>query len=100
MCYKITSELPYLKKHGLSEQLRRSVISNSLNIAEVSGSDTDKEFCRYLFLSRKSLFEVVNILMFIEKLYPKDNLTEIHTQYDKVGKLLSGLIKKLKQKIQ
>ena len=98
ICYKIASDLPYLEKQGLSDQLRRAVISVSLNIAEGSGSDTDKEFCRYLYLSRKSLFEVINILMFIEKLYPKDDLAQIYNQCDKISKLLNGLIKKLKDK--
>jgi four helix bundle protein len=96
ICYKITSTLPNIERNGLGDQLRRAVTSILLNIAEGSGSGTDKEFKRYLYLSRKSLFEVVAILKFIEKIYLKINLMKVFVQCDLVGKLLNGLIKKLK----
>ena len=94
--YKISSKLPKHERNGLSDQLRRASTSILLNIAEGSGSDTDKDFVRFLVLSRKSLFEVVALLKFIEKVYNDIPLNEAYDQADLVGKLLNGLIKKLK----
>ena len=95
-CYKIAGALPLIEKYGLSDQLRRASTSISLNIAEGSGSDSDKEFNRFLYLAKKSLFEVISILKIIERFYPKIYLDEAYRQIEIVGKLLSGLIKKLK----
>ena len=95
-CYKIGLKLPRYEQSGLSDQLRRASTSVLLNIAEGSGSDTDKDFSRFLVLSRKSLFETVALLKFIEKVYNNIPLNEAYNQADLVGKLLNGLIKKLK----
>ena len=45
-----------------AEQLRAASMSISNNIAEGSGSFSDKEFASFLNISRRSLFECVNIL--------------------------------------
>ena len=90
------SALPPIEQYALADQLRRAVISISLNIAEGSGSSTDKEFLRFLYMAKKSLFEVLAILKFIEKIYLKINLEKSFEQIDLVSKILEGLIKKLK----
>ena len=95
-CYKLAALLPKLETYALADQLRRAVISISLNIAEGSGADTDKEFCRYLLLARKSLYEVVNILLLVQKLYPDIKLNNAFADCDNIGRLLNGLINKLK----
>lgn len=96
LCYEVALKLPKYERNGLSDQIRRASTSVLLNIAEGSGSDTDKDFARFLHLSRKSLFEVVALLKFIEKIYNSDHLKSIFDQADLVGKLLNGLINKLK----
>jgi four helix bundle protein len=65
------------------------------NIAEGSGAESDKEFLRFLHTAKKSLFETISILKFIEHIYKKDELKKIYPNCDIVGKLLSGLIRKL-----
>jgi four helix bundle protein len=45
-----------------AEQLRAAGMSISNNIAEGSGSFSDKEFASFLNISRRSVFECVNIL--------------------------------------
>ena len=94
--YKVIALLPTSERFGLVDQLRRAIISISLNIAEGSGADTDKEFCRYLYLSRKSLYEVVAIIKIIERLYPGVDIEVLVKDIEEVSKILSGLIKKLK----
>ena len=45
-----------------AEQLRAATMSISNNIAEGSGSSSDKEFACFLNISRRSVFECANIL--------------------------------------
>lgn len=94
-CYKIASTFPVYERTGLSDQLRRSATSISLNIAEGSGSNTDKDFCRFLMLARKSLFEVVAILMIAEQIHETKSLDNVRKECEVVGKMLNGLINKL-----
>lgn len=94
-CYKISSKLPVYEKNGLSDQLRRAVTSVSINIAEGSGAESDKEFLRFLHIARKSLFETIAILKLTEKIYLDCVDVKCYEQCDLVGKLLNGLIKKL-----
>ncbi|MFY0672437.1 MAG: four helix bundle protein [Bacteroidia bacterium] len=55
-----------LRKYRFAEQLNGASMSISNNIAEGSGSNSHKEFARYLNISRDSLFECVNILHIYE----------------------------------
>ena len=45
-----------------AEQLRAATMSISKNIAEGSGSFSDKEFASFLNIARRSVFECANIL--------------------------------------
>jgi four helix bundle protein len=48
--------------YKFAEQLRSAAMSISNNIAEGSGSFSDKEFASFLNISRRSVFECANIL--------------------------------------
>jgi four helix bundle protein len=50
-----------------TEQLRAAGMSISNNIAEGSGSFSDKEFASFLNIARRSDFECVNILHIFER---------------------------------
>ena len=50
-----------------AEQLRAAGMSISNNIAEGSGSFSDKEFASFLNIARRSVFECVNILHIFER---------------------------------
>ena len=58
------------KLFRFAEQLRACTMRITNNIAEVSGSASDKEFASFLNISRRSLFECVNILYIFERLRP------------------------------
>lgn len=60
--YKATENFPNSEKFGLTNQLRRAVVSISLNIAEGKGRYSKKEFVQFLFIARGSLFEVITCL--------------------------------------
>lgn len=95
LAYALCDKLPKQEYGNLTDQLRRSVTSVNLNIAEGSGSENDKEFCRYLYIARKSLYEVVAILKIVEVMYGIEGQV-IKLQTEKVGKILHGLIRKMK----
>ncbi len=87
-----------LNDFGLKDQLRRAATSIPINIAEGSGAENDKEFKRYLYISRKSLFETLACSKIIKLLYKKEDKI-IEEQVNEVGKLLNGLIRKVKSNI-
>ncbi len=55
------------KLYKFAEQLRTAGMSISNNIAEGSGSFSDKDFANFLNISRRSLFECANILHIFER---------------------------------
>ena len=60
--YKITENFPRQETYGLTNQLRRAVVSVSSNIAEGSASDSSKDFKNFLNYSIRSLAEVTSEL--------------------------------------
>ena len=56
-----------MKFFKFSEQLRAAGMSISNNIAEGSGSFSDKEFASFLNIARRSCFECVNVLHIFER---------------------------------
>lgn len=89
--YRYQRNGPEIEKYGLLAQLRRSVCSVPLNIAEGQGSNNDREFVRYLQIARGSLYEVVTALQLLSRLYQTDTAAELKACHC-VGKQLSNLI--------
>jgi len=55
------------KLFRFAEQLRGAALSITNNIAEGSGSVSDADFANFLNTSRRSVFEMANILMLLSK---------------------------------
>ena len=55
------------KKYRFAEQLNGAALSISNNIAEGSGSHSNKEFSRFLDYSHRSCFENANILIVLHR---------------------------------
>src|ERR1035437_4810950 len=58
MVYKCTEAFPDKEKFGLTNQLRRAVISVTSNIAEGFGRQTAKEKIQFYYPSNGSLLEI------------------------------------------
>ena len=56
--YKILSEFPANERFCLTDQLKRASVSVPTNIVEGHSKASQKEFKRYLFISRGSLEEL------------------------------------------
>ena len=61
--FKLAEKLDERRYYRFAEQLRAAVLSITNNIAEGSGSASDAEFANFLNISRRSVFEVVNMLI-------------------------------------
>lgn len=77
----VANDLEDRKLYRFAEQLRAAAMSITNNIAEGSGSFSEKEFAQFLNISRRSLFECVNILIILNEtdLVSKDIL-KIHKE--------------------
>ena len=97
--YRVTSYFPDNELYGLTSQLRRAAVSVSSNIAEGAARDSDRDFLRFLFMSRGSLNEIDTQLEIADELgmLVAIDLTELRTHFDKTSARLQGLIRRLKR---
>ncbi len=96
--YKVTATYPKYELYGLIDQIRRAAVAIALNIAEGSGSGGDKEFCRFLRIALRSLYEVITgieIAIRLDYGLQSENRKLIEDA-DEIGAMLAGLIKSLK----
>lgn len=96
--YKASSLYPRQEIFGLTDQIRRATTAVSLNIAEGSGSGSDKEFSRFLRIALRSLYEVMTAAE-IAKMLGYGNEAEqdaIIVQADEIAAMITGLLKHLK----
>lgn len=86
------------KFYKFSEQLRAATMSISNNIAEGSGSFSDKEFANFLNISRRSVLECANILYIFErrKLIECSERISIYPQLISLSKKITNFRKSLK----
>jgi four helix bundle protein len=56
--YQLTNNFPDTEKFGLTNQIRRAVVSIPSNIAEGSGRKSDKELIQFVHIALGSLAEV------------------------------------------
>jgi len=96
--YRNTAKFPSTETYGLTSQLRRAATSIALNIAEGSGSGSDKEFNRFLNISLRSSYEVMCGIEVAGRLKycGKDDVDALLKQCDELSAMLFGLKKKLK----
>lgn len=97
LVYRLTRLFPKEEIYGLTSQLRRAAVSVVGNIVEGRGKATDKDFLRFLYISRGSLNEVECYLELAKEL-EFINLKQYEFIYKKcrgVGYLLYKLIKSL-----
>lgn len=63
--FELADELEKRRLFRFAEQLRAASLSITNNIAEGSGSRSKSDFANFLNFSRRSVFEVANILMLL-----------------------------------
>ncbi|TAH04386.1 MAG: four helix bundle protein [Sphingobacteriales bacterium] len=95
--YQATKVFPKDELFGLTSQLRRASSSIPTNFAEGSGSNSEKEFARYLNIALASCCEVEYLLLLTRDL--KYLTTEVHQILEDKLILIRKQIYNLKQKL-
>ena len=84
--YKVSAKFPDEEKYGLTNQIRRAVVSVPSNIAEGCGRKSDKELLQFIAIALGSLAELETQYLIAARL-----------KYIKQNDELLGLILKVKQ---
>lgn len=94
--YAEADKLPKSEEYNLKQQLKRAVVSVSLNIAEGKNRRTAKDFMHFLNIASGSLAETEAILLICSELgflhIPEDLLSHI----EELAKMINGLISSIK----
>jgi four helix bundle protein len=65
--FSLAEQLDERKFFRFAEQLRAATLSLTNNIAEGSGSTSDIDFANFLNTARRSVFEVANMLLLLNR---------------------------------
>jgi four helix bundle protein len=97
--YKLTERFPPEEKFGLSSQMRRSAYSIPVNLVEGASRLGTKEYRQFVGVARGSSAEIGYQLLLSRDLgyLSEQDYTSIRERYDRVAKMLTGLIRTLKR---
>ena len=97
MVYDALERPPFKKDLSLGDQLRRAAISVMANIAEGFGSQSNKEFIRFLYIALRSCSELQSHLYLglDRESVDKEQFDKLFHQSDLVRHLILGFIKYL-----
>jgi four helix bundle protein len=95
--YKTTRDFPKDELFALTSQMKRSSSSIPTNIAEGCGRNSDKDFCRFLYIAFGSANELeYQIILSIDLQFIQiENGQKLLFQVEEIKKMLNGLITKL-----
>lgn len=95
--FDIADELERKKHYRFADQLRGAGMSMSNNIAEGSGSRSNKVFIQYLEYARNSAFENANIAFLMNRrgLISKENKQYLLDELDKLCRKITTFQKSL-----
>jgi four helix bundle protein len=95
--YRITKEFPKEELFGVTNQLRRTAISISLNIAEGS-SRSKKEFKHFLNIAVGSVYECIPLIEISreEKYVSNKEYEDIYMECNKIAAMLNALKNSIK----
>jgi four helix bundle protein len=95
--YRTTISYPKDEIFGLISQMKRSSSSIPTNIAEGCGRNSEKDFCRFLYIAFGSANELeYQLLLSIDlKFIDNESGQKLLFQVEEIKKMLNGLITKL-----
>ena len=100
-CYEVTRRFPKEELFGLTSQIRRAAVSIPANIAEGQGREHTREFLNHLSIARGSLMELETHLILGQRvaLMSAENVEQLLILSSRVSRMLSGLRKSLKRRL-
>jgi four helix bundle protein len=102
LVYRMTSHPSFMNDFRLRNQMRDAAVSIMSNIAEGFSRNTDKEFIQFLFVSKASVAEIQSqsYVALDERYLSNESFTEIYEMCDHTSRMLSNLIKYLRNSVQ
>lgn len=102
LIYILTKKLPRDELFGLTNQIRRAVVSIPSNIAEGYSRGSNKEFIHFLRIAKGSAAEVETQLILCTDLgyLSPGEIKEAISLYDEIIRMLGALIVKIDKRIQ
>jgi four helix bundle protein len=96
--YQISADGPIIKDYGFKEQIRRSSVSISSNIAEGFERGGNKEFLQFLSIAKASAAETRSLLYLASDLeyISKAESDNLISEASEVAKMISSLMSYLK----
>ena len=101
MVYRLSANFPQEERFGITNQIRRAVVSVPANIAEGAERTGTKEFLQFLSIASGSLAETETFLILAERLgiTQEAAISPLMEQAAHVGRMLNGLKRSLRSKI-
>ena len=95
--YKFTKQFPKEELYGITNQMRRCVVSIPANIAEGSGRKNKAEFIQFLHIALGSASELETHLIISQRLgfLSSNSYDEIMNALNEIIKMICGLINSL-----
>jgi four helix bundle protein len=89
------------KHYRLYEQLEAATTSIPMNIAEGQGRESKKEFIRFLYIARGSLFETLTLLEIFKmrNWISQEQFDGLESQSNEIARMINGLVKSIAQRI-
>ena len=96
--FYLADNLAAKKMYRFAEQLRGSGLSMSNNIAEGSGSSSNRDFSNFLNIARRSTFENANVILVLEtrELIDQGEVTKILKQLDRLCRKITSFQRTLR----
>jgi four helix bundle protein len=98
LLFDVADRLEEKRLYRFAEQLRGSGLSMTNNIAEGSGSVSNREFHQYLNIARRSTFESANITLILERrqLISSEEATPLLQRLDRVCRKITNFQRTLR----
>lgn len=100
--YTLTKRFPQGEIFGLTNQIRRAVVSIPSNIAEGFGRNSDEQFIHFLKIAKGSAAELETQLLIsrdLSYLTAKDAKSTL-ALYDEIARMLGALIRNIEKRVE
>lgn len=95
--FDIADKLAEMRKYRFAEQLNGAAMSITNNIAEGSGSFSDKDFAHFLNIARRSVFECANIVAILNRsgIVSIEQKIDLFDRLDHISSMITNFRKQL-----
>jgi four helix bundle protein len=93
---EVVDRIPHVYQSSIGDQIRRSCLSISANIAEATGREGIKEQKYYYSVAKGSIYETVSLLYIMRnrKYINSEIFENLYKELDEIAMMLHGLIRK------